>query len=251
MAALSYASYEPLFKILAKSQFQTAFPSPKTVESCLQTIQEFLTLQRCSANKWMSLIRTGLARAVNVIRKTPHESVSVLSCATWDRKSQSRFAVCFPGSNQTDKVIDHLFIPRVIILLICGVSAVVGFGAVIAHWTEPIQAMKMANVLPMFTAVFEKVPCLGLNSLRRHVVHISAAAGIRRLHLSDHHNDIYMIAGEDDFKNKVMRNSLPVIVNFHADWCEPCHSLKPLLQKIAEEHVGRLHLAEVMWYSIL
>lgn len=104
----------------------------------------------------------------------------------------------------------------------------------------------MANVLPMFTAIFEKVPRLGLTSLRSHVVRISAAVSIRRLHLSDHHNDIYMITGEDDFKNKVMRNSLPVIVNFHADWCEPCHSLKPLLQKIAEEHVGRLHLAEIL-----
>ncbi|XP_068204525.1 thioredoxin-like [Palaemon carinicauda] len=104
----------------------------------------------------------------------------------------------------------------------------------------------MASVMPVFTAVFDKVPRLGLTCLRSHVVRISAAAGTRSIHLSDQHNDVYMISGEDDFKNKVMRNSLPVIVNFHADWCEPCHSLKPLLEKIAEEHVGRLHLAEIL-----
>ena len=40
-------------------------------------------------------------------------------------------------------------------------------------------------------------------------------------------------------------------MNFHADWCEPCHSLKPLLEKIAEENVGRLHLAEVRLFFIL
>lgn len=66
--------------------------------------------------------------------------------------------------------------------------------------------------------------------------------------------DVFMIDSEDEFKNKVMRSSLPVIVNFHADWCEPCHSLKPLLEKIAADNIGRLHLAEVrLWirFSLL
>lgn len=69
---------------------------------------------------------------------------------------------------------------------------------------------------------------------------------IRWFHTNEQLRDIYEITDEQDFKNKVMRNSIPVIVNFHADWCEPCHSLKPLLEKIANENVGRLHLAEVM-----
>lgn len=44
---------------------------------------------------------------------------------------------------------------------------------------------------------------------------------------------------------QVMRSELPVIVNFHADWCEPCHSLRPLLEKIAQDNEEKLHLAEV------
>ena len=59
---------------------------------------------------------------------------------------------------------------------------------------------------------------------------------------------IFIIGTEEDFENKVMRSSLPVVVNFHADWCEPCHALKPLLQELAEKFEGKLHLAEVSYF---
>lgn len=97
----------------------------------------------------------------------------------------------------------------------------------------------------MLHAIFERVPVRALSNIKGQVAGSRASVGSRRLHLSKRQNDFYMITGEDDFKKKVMRNSLPVIVNFHADWCEPCHSLKPLLEKIAEDNVGQLHLAEV------
>ncbi|KAK4307403.1 hypothetical protein Pmani_020832 [Petrolisthes manimaculis] len=68
----------------------------------------------------------------------------------------------------------------------------------------------------------------------------------RTIHHTPPARDVYNIANEDEFKNKVMRSELPVIVNFHADWCEPCHSLRPLLQKIAQQNTHKLHLAEVL-----
>ena len=67
----------------------------------------------------------------------------------------------------------------------------------------------------------------------------------RLFHTSCINNDIYMIANEEEFEDKVMRSSLPVVINFHADWCEPCHALKPLLENLAEKFQGRMHLAEV------
>ncbi|KAG0725837.1 Thioredoxin, mitochondrial [Chionoecetes opilio] len=72
-----------------------------------------------------------------------------------------------------------------------------------------------------------------------------ACTAARNLHMSEQVMEVFMVNNEDDFKNKVMRSTLPVIVNFHAEWCEPCHSLKPLLEKIAKENEGYLHLAEV------
>ncbi len=79
----------------------------------------------------------------------------------------------------------------------------------------------------------------------RHVQHLLASTTSRNIHCSEQVMEILTINNEDDFKNKVMRSAVPVIVNFHAEWCEPCHSLKPLLEKIATENEGHLHLAEV------
>ena len=51
----------------------------------------------------------------------------------------------------------------------------------------------------------------------------------------------------DTFPNEVLEKSreMPVLVDFWADWCNPCKMLMPILAGLANEYAGRIQLAKV------
>lgn len=47
---------------------------------------------------------------------------------------------------------------------------------------------------------------------------------------------------DDNFDDRVLRSDLPVLVDFSADWCPPCHILEPVIEKLAEDYAGKLRV---------
>src|SRR5213076_665311 len=50
---------------------------------------------------------------------------------------------------------------------------------------------------------------------------------------------------ETSFEEQVLGSDKPVIVDFWAEWCGPCHAVAPVLDKIAEERSEELRLVKV------
>jgi thioredoxin 1 len=51
--------------------------------------------------------------------------------------------------------------------------------------------------------------------------------------------------GDDTFEREVLQAEQPVVVDFWAPWCGPCHAVTGLLEKLEAEHDGKAAFVKV------
>lgn len=48
-----------------------------------------------------------------------------------------------------------------------------------------------------------------------------------------------------NFEAEVLKSGLPVVVDFWASWCPPCHAVNPVLEMLSQRHAGKTRFIQV------
>jgi len=58
-------------------------------------------------------------------------------------------------------------------------------------------------------------------------------------------SDHIVYTTDANFENDVLKSSVPVLVDYWAEWCGPCKMIAPILDEVASDYQGKLKIAKV------
>ena len=54
-----------------------------------------------------------------------------------------------------------------------------------------------------------------------------------------------LIFTNQDFQKEVLESQIPVLVDFWAEWCQPCRIVSPIVEELASEYAGQLKVGKL------
>ena len=54
-----------------------------------------------------------------------------------------------------------------------------------------------------------------------------------------------IIVSDETFDEEVVNSSVPVLVDFWAEWCAPCKMIAPIVEQLANEYDGKVKFAKL------
>lgn len=50
---------------------------------------------------------------------------------------------------------------------------------------------------------------------------------------------------KENFNDEVVNSKVPVLIDFYANWCNPCRMMGPVVAKLADKYAGKIKVGKV------
>ena len=56
---------------------------------------------------------------------------------------------------------------------------------------------------------------------------------------------MFLTLTDDTFEQEVIKSNIPVIVDFWAEWCQPCKMVDPIIEELASEYGDKIKFGKM------
>ncbi len=69
-------------------------------------------------------------------------------------------------------------------------------------------------------------------------------ATLRRITMEEEQVNLLTLT-DKNFEEEVLKSDIPVLIDFWAEWCTPCHMVSPIVEELAKEYNGKLKVGKL------